>query len=329
MIARVAAVALVSAVAAALAHHLGGRAVKVGGVVAPQSEWRLVATENGVMEQFQRNGVTVRSRGWQGLRGDPIEILLHVQSAGDTIREGQPMARVVFPLESHQVAAATAELDGARARLRLLQAGPRAETVAAAAAKARSAALASSEAASEAARACSLASRHLISVEEYERVRAVAAVAEADAEAADAEFRLVTAGPRPEEVDALRAEIAALEAAAAAAANRADTTVLTAPIAGVVGDPRQDCLALVQKTDTIAVVLPLDQRVWNRVMLGDRVDITDHRGRKAWGVTVRCGQSASIVGSAIALAAVALVPNDELQLRPGMTVRAVIRTRRP
>ncbi|MCU0612435.1 MAG: hypothetical protein MUE60_11680 [Candidatus Eisenbacteria bacterium] len=326
MIHRVALFLTVLAVAVALAHRLDGRTIRTGGVVTPHAEWKLIATEGGIVEQLQRNGVTALSRGWQGIRGDPIEIsLFSLPGTGDTVRAGQRVARVVFPLESHGLATSNARLDGAQAELRLLQAGPRPEAVAAAAATARSAHLEATRAASEAARACSLWARSLISREEYERIAAGAQVAQADAEAALAELDLSRAGPRCEELDAVRAEIAALEAEAAEAMDRAETTIVSAPMDAVIGDLQPDCLIVLQKTDTVLIALPLDQRVWNRVTPGDPVEVTNHRRCKATGVIARLGQSAGVMGTSVSMAAFAEVPNGTLGLRPGMTVRAVIR----
>jgi HlyD family secretion protein len=209
----------------------------------------------------------------------------------------------------------------------MLAAGPRPEEVAVAAAKLRSATAAAGRAASEASRACSLAAQSWIPLEEREQAIADADMARADADATRAELDLLLAGARTEELEAVRAEIAALEAEVAGAEDRAETTVIVSPLDAVVGDLLPECLIVLQKTDTVLVAVPLDQRVWNRVQPGNVVEITDHRHGKASGRIVHLGKSASIVGSAVSMAAFAAVPNSELRLRPGMTVRAVVATR--
>lgn len=326
MTARIVLPVVIVAVAATLAHQMDGHAVRIRGVVTPQAEWMLMVTDDGVMERLLRGGVMSASRSWQALRGEPISVsLVGSPCTGDSVAMGQPLAGVVFPLAVHGSATSSARLEGARARLRLLEAGPRPEEVACAEATARSAELTALRAATEAALACSLASRELIASDEYNRTRVMAEVAAADRAATQAQLDLVRAGARPEEVEMLRAEIAALEAEAAQAGARAETTVVVAPVEAVVGDLRPECLIVLQKTDTVLVALPLDQRQWARVKPGDSVVITNSEKAQACGQITLMGQSAAVVGGRVGLAAYALIPNEELGLRPGMTVRATVR----
>ncbi|MBN1424758.1 hypothetical protein JXA88_09380 [Candidatus Fermentibacteria bacterium] len=327
MTARIVLPIAIVAVAVAGAHQLDGRAIRIRGVVMPQAEWMIMATEDYVVEQLLRGGVMSASRSWQALRGDPVSVsLVGWPCTGDTVRTGQPLARVVFPLAIHGATTSSARLEGARARLRLLEAGPRPEEVACAEATARSAELTASRAATEAALACSLASRGMVAADECARARVLAEVAAADYAAALAKAELTRAGARPEDREALRAEIAALEAESAQAHARAETTLVAAPMDAVVGDLRPECLIVLQKIDTILVALPLDQKTLGKVRTGDLVEVTSQAGTDAAGRIVRLAQSASVVGATVSVAAYAAIPNAGLDMRPGMTVRAAIRS---
>ncbi len=167
---------------------------------------------------------------------------------GSAVAAGQPVARLDPVDYALQVARAEAEADYAKAFLAKLESGSRPEEVAEARARLQQARAAGQAAASrlklagdELARYRDLLAQEVISQQRFDELQTVFDTANnADQEAAarinsaKAGLDLVLAGPRKEEIDQARAQVAVAEQALAMARQRLADSQLLAPVNGVV-----------------------------------------------------------------------------------------------
>lgn len=301
---------------------------KARGVVFPLREWSLNA-ENGDWEElFTQFGVATDVRRWQGRAGEQVVVELSKQFIpGEHVQTGQVMGFVVFPLAEHRRASTRAQLEAARANLRLLQAGARPEQLEIAEAELAITQLLEAQAATNAAVASSLLSKDLVSQQEYDAAVSKHAITKKQVDAASAELRLLRLGATQEEIDALLAEVTSLESRFQESRAQAETTMVISPLDGVVGDPEEGFLLVVQQTDTVIVSVPLDQEKALDVPIGAEAEIRCPGGVRSTGRVVGVGQTARLVGSRVTLAVHIAVPMPASLLRPGMTVDARIQTR--
>lgn len=219
---------------------------------------------------------------------------------GSRVESGDLVARIDTTDIDLTLRRAGAELDAARAQLRLLAAGARAEDIrqAEAQAAAARAEIAAAEAELEAATADLERFETLLrSNSGSEKQRDDAATRRAVAEqrvvaarerarAADEGLERVRAGARAEEIDAARARVAAVEAEIASLEqNRADA-VVTAPVSGIVTEKLADQGELLAPRTPLVVVTDLDN-AWANVYVDEPVV-----------PRIRLGQPAEIVTDA-------------------------------
>lgn len=311
-----------------VAREMSGGSTKARGVVFPMRAWSLKAESGDFEELFTQFGVSTDVRRWQGRAGDQVVVELAKQFIpGEHVRAGQAMGFVVYPLAEHRRAGTLAQLEAAKANLRLLEAGARQEQLEIAEAELAIAELLEAQAGTNAAVASSLLAKDLVSQQEYDAAISKHAIAKKQVEARGAELRLLRQGPMQEEVEALMAEVASLESRLLESAAEAETTVIIAPLDGVVGDPEEGCLLVVQQTDTVLVSVPLDQERAFDVPIGAEAEVRCPGGVRSTGRVVAVGQTARLVGNQVTMAVHIAVPMPASLLRPGMTVDARIRTR--
>lgn len=189
---------------------------------------------------------------------------------GDTVRAGQVLAVLQQPQTQGQVPLGQAQVSSARARLRDLQAGPRAPEVQRAEAELRVRQAEAERSAREAERLRVLADAGAVSRQQFENARAVATQAAALRDAARENLRLVREGARAGQVEAARAEVAGAEAALQSAQQTAGELTLVAPVDGVV------MLRAAENGETVAAGQPVvtvgdPRRPWTRVYVGQEV----------------------------------------------------------
>jgi HlyD family secretion protein len=189
-------------------------------------------------------------------------------SEGARVEPGQLLA----VLDDRQPAlardAARAQVEGQRAELAKLIAGPRKEEIEKLRADLEAAETEARNAARHAARSADLAKRELASPQEYDDARTAAEAAHARAGAARAALDLALAGSREEDIAAAKARLAALESQLALAEVQLGYTRLHVPSQGVIqsrilepGD--------MAAPDRPVFSLALTEPVWARVYLSE------------------------------------------------------------
>lgn len=153
---------------------------------------------------------------------------------GDAVRAGTLIARLDSTDAEHDLARARADLDAADARLRLLLAGSRAEDV-----KQASEELARAQAELDAAnrdlaRLEGLAEKGTATLKARDDARTRQEVADRSVKAVRAVLDKLIAGPRREEIEAARAQKAAIEATIAAVNQKISDATVLAPRDGVI-----------------------------------------------------------------------------------------------
>ena len=272
---------------------------------------------------------------------------------GQTVREGDVLARLSPTDLDAQAGVLDAEIAQAQAKLRLLLAGPRPEDVNVAEAQLATAEGHLPYARDRLALNKTLAERGIISRQDLQLSEEQAVTAQHQVEEARERLRSVSTGARREEVEAARSELAALEVRRRAVQDQRDQLVITSPAAGVVATPALELHDLlmrrVEPGDLIAKVF--DERTLTAEIEVSEQDIADvHvgepvalRARAQPGVTFHgtvqaiavaalpASASATSTSGASAATAVARrilvttrIDNRDLLLRPEMTGQAKI-----
>lgn len=193
------------------------------------------------------------------VEGIVAEVLVN---EGDAVAAGQPIARLVdrdFSVTQRKTAAALAE---ARANLRKLERGPTAAEIAVARAGAERAVDRLRFATATAQRVASLVALNGATRQEAESAQQVATTATNDVAEAQGRLHILEAGSRPEDIAAMRAQVAQLAAQADYDLDQLRRVTIVSPVAGVVATPARELRAmtgqLVAKGALIARVFAYD-----------------------------------------------------------------------
>ena len=216
---------------------------------------------------------------------------------GDAVTAGQVVARLDEVDQKLRVARSEAEAASAKAYLAKLESGSRKEEVARARAQleqARAAARAAESrlklAGDDVSRSRDLRSQDVISQQKFDELQTVYETAlnsrreaAAQVRSAQANLDLVLAGPRKEEIEQARAQVAVAEQALALARQQLADTVLKAPAAGVVLSKAAEPGAFLNPGTPVITLGQLDQ-VWLRGYINE-TDLGRVRLRQAARVT--------------------------------------------
>jgi len=153
---------------------------------------------------------------------------------GDSVKEGQLIARLDDAEQRAQRDIRRAELAAAEAALAELEAGSRPQEIAAAEAALHSAEAERDRARFDFARQKELRSADAIAQRDFETAEATLKVGEAKSAQAAEQLKLVREGPRAEEIAQGRARVAQARASLALAETQLENTRLLSPLAGVV-----------------------------------------------------------------------------------------------
>ena len=183
---------------------------------------------------------------------------------GDEVKAGQPVARLGPRNHARNLLAAKARLEGGRARLELVERGPRPEQVASAESKVASATVEATWAAERAQRYEGLYNERLLAAQDYEAALAGREYAAAQLDEAKSTLLLAASSARPEALRALRAEVDSLQTLVDDFETDVARTTLVSPIAGRIVTPRieeevgtwlepgtTDLVAVVEDTRTV------------------------------------------------------------------------------
>jgi multidrug resistance efflux pump len=203
---------------------------------------------------------------------------------GDRVEAGAPLVRLAdrdLRAEREQVAA---EIAAQGARHRLLVAGARPEEIAVAQSAVGKAYERLKYAQGELDRESTLHARQLASLKELDEAREAVAVRAKELEASESSLRLLRAGSRREEIEAVAAELARLESRAHHLDDELARIQLVSPIAGVVTTPkleerigeyvqRGDLVLEVHALETVTVEIAVPEQEISDVAVGQRADL--------------------------------------------------------
>jgi HlyD family secretion protein len=199
---------------------------------------------------------------------------------GATVHAGDTLAVLTIPTLRADVEQKAARSASAGAALLEAENGARSQEIARADADLTGAEAEADRASRDAERLRGLAARNVVSAQQYDAARALAATTAAHRDALRASQALLRAGTRPERVEAARAEAQAARASLAAARATAQDLVLRAPVDGMIttraaepGEvigPGQAALTVAQtRRQTVRVFV--SQAALPRVQVGQRV----------------------------------------------------------
>jgi putative peptide zinc metalloprotease protein len=162
---------------------------------------------------------------------------------GDWVEAGQPVAALVRRTAEKNLKASEAQLQEKEAELRLLLAGPRPEEVDKAKKKLETARANVAWSGPRADRYAQLFVDKMLSAQDYESALRQRDIDARRLDEAAAELRLVKSGARPEEIEAMEAEIESQRALVANYRTDLERTTLVSPITGRIVTPRVEEMA--------------------------------------------------------------------------------------
>ena len=177
---------------------------------------------------------------------------------GQSVKAGDPIARLMDRDVRAELAKTEAQVDESRARLKLLEAGAREEELEVARTSVARAQEQLKFYRERMERFKMLNDQQLASMLDFEESQRRVAAAESDLAESEKKLQLMLAGTRPEEIEALRATIASLEAQRRHLAEQVELMTVLSPAEGVVTTPSRELKTmshqLVHKGDLIAKV---------------------------------------------------------------------------
>lgn len=248
---------------------------------------------------------------------------------GDTVRAGQVLVRLEGGEVAAQVQQAEATLRAAQARLRMLVEGARPQERAQVETSVLQAKANFETAKDNLARMHALYDAGAIGKAQLDTAQLQYDVARGQYEAARQQWSMVETGPRREEIEVARAQVAQADAAVTFARLQAANATITAPIAGTITrrfvDPGvlaqanpPTALVRVAQIDSVYVVLDVSETDLGRVQIGQPVTLRmdAYPDRTFTGRVREIGQAAE--GRTRIFKVKVLVVNPGHVLRPGM-----------
>ena len=185
---------------------------------------------------------------------------IHV-TEGQTVREGELIASLFDRDVRAELEKTTAAIAEAKAKLRLLVAGPRPEEIEQARIEVAKSAESIQFAKSRVERDTKLSAENLVSKQELENSEANLAVRKSEAATAKSKLDVLLAGSRPEEIEAMKEAIVSLETQRRYLDAQLLLTRVVSPADGVIATPARQLIMmkhqLVKKGDLIAKVFDL------------------------------------------------------------------------
>lgn len=259
---------------------------------------------------------------------------------GDVVRQGELIARLDDRDRRAELRKLKAEMEEKQARLRMLKAGPRAEEIDLARTAVAKAEERLKYANSEMERDKTLAAAQLLSLKELEQAEEQVAVRTKELQAAGEELKLLLAGSRPEEIEALEAEVNRLAAQQHYLDEQLQLLTVNSPVNGVITTRRLkekigqnlakgDLIVAIHQLQTVTAEIAVPEKEIAEVRTGQRVVLK-----------ARAYPQTSFEGTVVAIAPIATkqdqfpaqrtvtvttsLENPSLLLKPEMTGRAKI-----
>lgn len=181
----------------------------------------------------------------------PIEI-------GDRVEANQPLAQILTNTVSLELKSAQAELELRRQELRELENGARPEEIAQAAAQLKSAQASSEYQRARLARTLTLRERGGVTEQALDEIQSLATAAEQKLLEAEANYSLVEAGPREEQIAQARAQVAMQQAVVDRFQDQLEKHTIKTRFTGYVVAENTEAGAWVAQGDPIAEIIALD-----------------------------------------------------------------------
>jgi len=259
---------------------------------------------------------------------------------GDRVEAGDLLARLADRDLRAELEQLGAEIAERRAHHRLLVAGARPEEIAVARSAVGKARERLKYAHGELARESSLHAQKLASLKKLDEAREGVAVREKELESSESSLRLLAAGSRREEIEAVEAELARLEARTRHLNGELGRVQIVSPIAGVVTTPkleerigeyveRGDLVAEVHALETVSVEIAIPEKEISEVTVGQKVELKARAfsGRSLEGVVTSIAPIVTKPDLPYAERTVTVttrLENRDLLLKPQMTGTAKI-----
>jgi HlyD family secretion protein len=188
---------------------------------------------------------------------------------GDFVKAGQVLATLDNRYFQDDLRVMTARRDATAATLARLEHGSRPEEIAQARAQLAQQRATMAKSRQDFARAAKLLQNNAMSREDYDQLRAAQDVADANVRYAEQTLKLAEIGPRQEDIDAARAQLAEQSAAIIQSQRRLADSELFAPNNGVILTRAREKGAIVQAGETV-FTLTLASPVWVRTYVNER-----------------------------------------------------------
>lgn len=238
---------------------------------------------------------------------------------GTAIHKGDPVARLSDRDYQSEASKTQAEIEEKEAVLRMAKAGPRPEEIQIARTGVEKAEERLTYARTQLERLEPLYGEKVVSVKELEDAREAVAVRQKEIEEARGRLDVLLAGSRPEEIEALQAEIARLTTQKGYLAGQLQSVNLMSPIDGVVtthnlkekvGEAvkKGDLIAKVHELDTVTAEIAVPEREISDVQVGQRVVLR-----------ARAHPERTFEGSVVSIAPV-VTPPDETRVERTLIV---------
>lgn len=256
----------------------------------------------------------------QLLAGDRFEIRAEVEGRveeifveeGQWIEQGQPVVRLVDRVYERNLQASTAQLEGAKARMRLLLAGSTSEEVVKATKEVETAMAKYAWSRHRAERYMNLFKEGVISEQDAENAQHVNAIDLKELEEKQAQLDIVRRTARQESIETLEAEIRTLEVVVDGYQQDVDEALLLSPISGRVVTPRVKELSgtYVKPGQKELVIEVEDSRVIRAEVLINQEDIAGIEVEDPVRIVVWAYPDVTLEGRVVAIAPVASTGSD-------------------
>jgi len=307
-------------------------------VVAVPTLWLAVLRDGEAQGEIVASGTVEATEGRLGFQS-PGRIAAIVVREGDRVRSGDELAVLDTTEARARRDQAEAQVEAARATLDELEGGFRPEEIA----QARAARDATAEQREDARRALdrtkSLFDGGTVSREAYEKAQTAYDVASSRHEQAEEQLRLLESGPRPERIEAQRAQLRLAEAGLRASEAAMANMTLRAPFDGTVSVRHREPGEVVAAGSPVLTIMNPDDR-WVRIYVREdrvgavsvgmpaRITADSHPGRTYEGEVAFVASEAEFTPKSVQTAEervklvyavkVRVLGDADLDLKPGM-----------
>jgi len=297
--------------------------------ITPTNRWVLVKSTDGqlISSTFNfRSGMSDGYRVSSFNQGSSVYFTLHSNLApGHVVSVGDTIASIYSTDVAERLIALNGQLAAARGALAVNSTGSKTAVVTEAEKRLEFAKRRRNEHRKVERRTVLLYEQHFISQGEYDQVVSEANALEDDIALAEANLEVALTGAKPEQLDLSNANIAALQSEIEAVKRRANTLVLTAPIAGMITPTYSaDTLVTITATEYLALI-PVQRSDYPRVASTTQARLT-LRGlsHNVEGTLIGMNHEFKVIGGREALIAIGRLNAPTSDVMPGMLVQCRI-----